>query len=122
MDIPPSNASGVVFPTDCSTLDNASNPQEIHTATENAFKVIGVRAEVNRHAIRIITTSGKGEIILIYVKKGNYYKLPGGGIEESENHRLAGEREVKEETGCKVVLEKYYFAVTEEWRNDLHQI
>ena len=124
MEIPTSNVSGVDFPIDSSTLDNASNPQE--SRTENALKVIGVRAEdihyVNRHAIRIITTSGKGEIILIYVKKGNYYKLPGGGIEESEDHRLAGEREAKEETGCKVVLDKDYFAVTEEWRNDLHQI
>ena len=129
MDVPPSNVSGrtaVAFPSDRGTDDNASNPYGTHIATENASKVIGVKAEdihyVNRHAVRIIITNNKGEIIIIYVKKGNYYKLPGGGIEKGEDHHITGEREAKEETGCKVILDRDYFAVTEEWRNDLHQI
>lgn len=129
MDAPPSNVSGrtaVAFPSHRSTHDNASNPQETQMATENADKVIGVKAKdihyVDRHAVRIIITSDKGEIIIIHVKKGNYYKLPGGGVEKGEDHRIAGEREAKEETGCKVILDGHCFAVTEEWRSDLHQL
>lgn len=69
--------------------------------------------------------------------------MPGGGIEEDEDHRLAAEREALEETGCEVKIEGGCLATsgmpvlfacvlacypllltdfTEEWRNDLHQI
>ena len=129
MDVPPTSVSGrtaVAFPSDRSTDDNVSNPQVTQISIENVSKVIGVKAEdihyVDRHAVRIIITSDKGDIIIIYVKKGNYYKLPGGGVEKGEDHRIAGEREAKEETGCKVILDRDCFAVTEEWRSDLHQI
>ena len=129
MDVPPSNVLGrtaVAFPNDRSTDGNASNPHETQSVTESASKVIGVQAEhihyVDRHAVRIITTNDQGEIIIIHVKNGNYYKLPGGGVEKGEDHRIAGEREVKEETGCKVILDRYCFAITEEWRDNLHQI
>jgi 8-oxo-dGTP diphosphatase len=64
----------------------------------------------------------KDEIIIIFVNKGSYYKLPGGGIEAGEDHCVAGEREVKEETGCRVTMEAQCIATVEEWRNDLHQI
>jgi 8-oxo-dGTP pyrophosphatase MutT (NUDIX family) len=40
------------------------------------------------------------KIALLYVSKRNYYKLPGGGIEEGEDPRLALEREIQEEVGC----------------------
>ena len=128
MDVPSSNVLGrpaVASPSDRSTVDNSNDSTETQTATGNASKVIGVKAEdvhyVDRHAVRIITASDKGEIVIIYVKKGNYFKLPGGGVEKGEDHRIAGERDAKEETGCKVILDRDCFAVTEEWRNDLHQ-
>lgn len=132
MDVPLSNVSGtsaVAFPHDRSTTgNNASNPPETQPAgTEKVTsKVIGAKAEnihyIHRQAVRIITTNDEAEIILIHAKKGDYYKLPGGGIEEGEDHRLAGVREAKEETGCKVALARDCFAMTEEFRNDLHQI
>ena len=131
MDVPLRNVSGrnaVAFPLDRGTANNASNPPETQPAgTEKVTsKVIGAKAEnvhyTDRQAVRIVITREKAEIILLHAKKDNYYKLPGGGIEEGEDHHLAGAREAKEETGCKVTLDRDCFAMTEEWRNDLHQI
>jgi 8-oxo-dGTP diphosphatase len=88
-------------------------------------KTLGSRNEsvayVERKAVRLLISNDQNQIILIHVKKGRYYKLPGGGIEHDEDHALAGEREALEETGCKVAAGEYLDA-TEEWRNDLHQI
>ena len=131
MDLPLSNVSGrtaVALPSHRTTDDNASHDPETQPAStvKATSKVIGIKAEnihyIDRQAVRIITTNDKAEIILIHAKKGNYYKLPGGGIEEGEDHHLAGEREAQEETGCKVALDLDCFATTEEFRNDLHQI
>lgn len=129
MDPPQTTASGgkiAPLSSDRDTLNDDSNSHGGPGTTKNVPKTIGVKAEgiqyVERRAVRIINKSDKDEIIIIYAKKGNYYKLPGGGVEKGEDHRLAGEREAMEETGCKVTLDKNCFAVTEEWRNDLHQI
>ena len=123
MDFPRSTALGAER---SDTLDDDSNSNKASSTTTNGPRAIGVKAEgvqyVDRHAVRIITKSDKDEIVIIYAKKGNYYKLPGGGVEKGEDHRIAGEREAMEETGCKVTLDRDCFAVTEEWRNDLHQI
>ncbi len=42
------------------------------------------------------------KIALIYSKKFNYYKFPGGGIDEGESHIQTLIREVKEESGLDV--------------------
>lgn len=64
-----------------------------------------------------------GDIAVIYAERGNYYKLPGGGIEIDEDHHGAAQREVGEETGATVSLRGTgCIATTEEFRNDLHQI
>jgi 8-oxo-dGTP pyrophosphatase MutT (NUDIX family) len=39
------------------------------------------------------------------LSKGNYYQLPGGGIEDDEELCVAGVREVMEESGCRVEIE-----------------
>ena len=131
MDGPLRNVSArntVAFPHDRSTANNASNPPETQPAgTEKVpSKVIGAKAEnvhyIDRQAVRIVATNADAEIILLHAKKDNYYKLPGGGIEKGEDHRLAGVREAKEETGCKVTLDIDCFAMTEEWRGNLHQM
>ena len=44
-----------------------------------------------------------GKIALVYSKKYDYYKFPGGGIENDEDHRSALKREVLEETGLTVL-------------------
>jgi 8-oxo-dGTP pyrophosphatase MutT (NUDIX family) len=89
-------------------------------------KIIGVKGQheyVDRVAVRLLlrnTTSG--EIAIIWVEKGQYFKLPGGGVEGDEDHVLAAEREAMEETGCTVRVRQECVATAEEWRNDLHQI
>ena len=43
-----------------------------------------------------------GEIAVFNKQKKNEYKLPGGGVENSENPQEAFAREVFEETGCSI--------------------
>jgi len=99
-------------------------PLIIHTAKPS--KVIGTKQAdlryVDRNAVRVIVCNPSQEIIILYASKDGYYKLPGGGVEADEDHRISGEREAMEETGCKTVMDAECIATSEEWRNDLHQI
>jgi 8-oxo-dGTP diphosphatase len=94
--------------------------------SETPSKTIGLQKNnvkyVERRAVRAITKNEKDEIIIIYAKKDNYYKLPGGGIEGDEDHKIAVLREAMEETGCEVRVTGDCIAEVEEWRNDLHQV
>jgi len=88
-------------------------------------KVIGEKEDRKyreRRAVRVLVSNAKGEIAIIHARKEDYYKVPGGGIDEGENHHVAGAREAMEEIGCKVVLEHNCIGVVEEWRDDLHQL
>ena len=88
-------------------------------------RVIGSKNDipyVERQAVRLVISDGRGDIIIIHAQKENHYKLPGGGIEVDEDHRVAGGREAMEETGCKVEINGSCMATTQEWRNDLRQI
>ena len=94
-------------------------------ATKAPSKVIGIKSDINyveRIAVRVIVKNDRNEIIIVRVAKGNYFKLPGGGIEADEDHIPAAEREVIEETGCIVTLGGECIATVEEWRNDLNQL
>ncbi|EHK25008.1 uncharacterized protein TRIVIDRAFT_220443 [Trichoderma virens Gv29-8] len=99
------------------------------TANSNApnHKIIGTRdptkSYTDRKSTRVVALKPSGEIAIIYVKEGNYYKLPGGGVEADESHADAALREVKEETGAIVALRSTgCFATTEEFRFHQHQI
>jgi 8-oxo-dGTP diphosphatase len=98
------------------------------TNTEtNSSKVIGTKevgvTYTERRAVRVVTFNTAGEIAIIYAKRDNYYKLPGGGIDPGEDHVVAVEREMQEETGALIkVRDAGCIATTEEYRNDLHQI
>ena len=46
-----------------------------------------------------------GKIAMMHSKKYDYYKLPGGGIEEGESLEETLIREVREESGLKVIPE-----------------
>jgi len=52
-----------------------------------------------RVAVRAVLQNDKGQIALMYVRKYNIYKLPGGGVEKEEDLASAFVREVEEETG-----------------------
>ncbi|KKP06586.1 NUDIX domain-containing protein [Trichoderma harzianum] len=99
------------------------------TPSSNApnHKIIGTKdpakSYTDRKSTRVVALKPSGEIAIIYVKEGNYYKLPGGGIEAEESPTEAALREVKEETGAIVALRSTdYFATTEEFRFQQHQV
>lgn len=55
-----------------------------------------------REAARAIVVDTNNQIALLRVSKNGYYKLPGGGIEESEDRMQALQRECLEETGSEI--------------------
>jgi 8-oxo-dGTP pyrophosphatase MutT (NUDIX family) len=65
-----------------------------------------------------------GKIALVYSNKHNYYKFPGGGINESEDKINALIREVKEEVGLIVIKNsiKEYGEVKRIQKSNLNQI
>lgn len=75
-----------------------------------------------RSAVRVVVNGPEDSVVIVKVREGNYYKLPGGGVEAGEDHQRAGEREVAEETGCRVAMQGACVATAEEYRHDLHQI
>lgn len=57
-----------------------------------------------REASRAIVFDNENKIAFLYVSKKQYYKLPGGKIEEGEDKILALQRECKEEIGCNIEI------------------
>lgn len=55
----------------------------------------------SRRAARAVIIDDDGRILMIHVTKYDYYKCPGGGIQDSENIEFALAREMIEEAGCK---------------------
>lgn len=55
-----------------------------------------------RSAARAVILDKDGKTALIFDKKYNHYKIPGGGVDENEDVFQALEREVMEEAGCKI--------------------
>src|SRR5688500_10978359 len=54
---------------------------------------------VEKATSRIVLLNDLGHVALLNVRKYNYHKLPGGGIEEGESPELALQRELLEEMG-----------------------
>jgi 8-oxo-dGTP pyrophosphatase MutT (NUDIX family) len=59
-----------------------------------------------REAGRAVVIDEDNKVALLHVSKENYYKLPGGGIEEGEDKLKALYRECQEEIGCDVEIIK----------------
>ncbi|MCX6716214.1 MAG: NUDIX domain-containing protein [Candidatus Taylorbacteria bacterium] len=57
-----------------------------------------------RSSARAIVFDKERKVALLNVSKHNYYKLPGGGIEEGENIEEALKRECLEEIGCNIQI------------------
>lgn len=70
-----------------------------------------------RRAARAVVFNDRGEVSLEHATKHNYYKLPGGGIEEGETIEEALRREIREESGVEIKIGAEIGMVIE-YRND----
>jgi hypothetical protein len=91
-------------------------------AIMNSLNLGSAQKDVNyktRTAVRCYILK-EDKICIIHVKKGNYYKLPGGGVEpEDLDDTVSCQREALEETGCEVVVRPELIAQTTEFRGTL---
>ena len=69
-----------------------------------------------RRAVRAVISDRNGQIALMYAKQKDYYKLPGGGVDESEDLEAALSRELLEETGSRATITEELGEVVE-WRD-----
>ena len=74
--------------------------------------------ELNNPKIRIgargLVFNDKNEIAILNKQNKNEYKLVGGGVEDGEDPKLAFEREIMEETGCKIAIDRFLGNIKEE--------
>jgi 8-oxo-dGTP diphosphatase len=63
-----------------------------------------VQSYRTREAGRAVVFDNDNKVALLHVTKENYYKLPGGGIEDGEDKISALYRECQEEIGCDVEI------------------
>ncbi len=68
---------------------------------------------VPRLAARAVVVDEQGRIPLLYVSRDEYYKLPGGGVDEGEDIFEALFRECLEEIGCEISVEGYLGSTVE---------
>ncbi|KAG9228454.1 hypothetical protein BJ875DRAFT_526721 [Amylocarpus encephaloides] len=77
----------------------------------------------NRTCIHAILYSPlTSEIAILKDNNGNYFKLPGCDVQEKEPSAVALTREILEETHCKAVIDDEYFAKSEQWKGNVHQV
>lgn len=90
--------------------------ENIKVITDNDFNMESV--ELNNPRIRIgargLVFNNEGKIAILNKKNKNEYKLVGGGAEGDEDPKIAFEREVLEEAGCKVQIDDFIGTIKEE--------
>jgi len=96
--------------------------QTLKTIKDEDFGFMKKDSElVLREAVRAVVVNDKNEIAILYVRKNNFYKIPGGGVELGENHEEALVREVLEEAGCQIEIIRELGEVVE-YRTHFNQI
>lgn len=72
---------------------------------------------LNAFAVRAVIIGENNQIPILKIGGGEYYKIPGGTVEDGENETEALAREIKEDAGCeaRVIREigKFEFYVKE---------
>lgn len=81
------------------------NPEQVSEHEVLAYPV--------REAVRAIVVDKEKNIALLHVTKEQYYKLPGGGIEGTEDHKSALKRECQEEIGSDIEVIDEIGSITE---------
>jgi ADP-ribose pyrophosphatase YjhB (NUDIX family) len=82
----------------------------IHLLTIHESDIYSEKEDLNpqnfklRHAARAVVLNAAGEVALLKATAHNYHKLPGGGVEEGEDMKLALQRELLEEIGCRASI------------------
>ena len=80
----------------------------IKTLTDENFG-LNTKQMINprkREAARGLVFNNEGKIAILHKSKKNEYKLIGGGMDDGENSENTFKREVLEETGCVVEIDK----------------
>lgn len=90
--------------------------KNISVITDNDFNIESM--ELNNPRIRIgargLVFNNDNAIAILNKKKKNEYKLVGGGVEGNEDPKVAFEREVLEEAGCKIQIDDFIGTIKEE--------
>lgn len=81
------------------------NPEQVSEEEASAYRV--------RQAARAVVVDEHGLVAVLDVTKEQYYKLPGGGMEEGEDAFLALRRECLEEMGCDIEVVEELGSVVE---------
>lgn len=69
-----------------------------------------------RTAVRAVLRNNDDQIALMYSNQREYYKLPGGGVDDGEELQTALHRELMEEVGAMAVIDNELGQVVE-WRD-----
>lgn len=69
-------------------------------------KISGCEYGIRNAVYAVIMDSKRSEVLIVRDSKGGYF-LPGGGIENGENHQECLKREVLEEIGREICIENY---------------
>lgn len=72
------------------------NPENVSEEEVKNYRV--------REAGRAVVMDDDGNVALLHVTKKSYYKLPGGGVEDTEDKMIALKRECQEEIGCDIEI------------------
>jgi 8-oxo-dGTP diphosphatase len=65
-------------------------------------------------SVRGVIFDDKKNVAIIYSSKENYYKLPGGWVEEGESDEVALQRECREEAGVDIIMETLLWTIIEQ--------
>lgn len=101
---------------------------EVDIATLRSWKpaiTIGEGGDTKYHekrAVRVLVVNDKNEIVIIYAKDGEYFRLPGGDIKTKKGNYAVAKEAAMEDIGCEVYSTQHFIATSEEWRGDLHEI
>ncbi len=97
-------------PEACSTIFMENNGQEKNLPKHRFKKRSGQTIPTTRVSVLVLNEENK-QILLVRHRKGNrqYWVLPGGRLEYGETFDECAVRELHEETGLQVAVEKFLF-------------